>query len=115
MIINRCEDLDRWCVAPTTIIADADNYYTKKQVDQLIVEASGMTSGIVQSMIDDSISGKADIDEVYTIEEINELLDDKADIEDIPMAVSELDNDLEFVSLEVVGNKLIFKTLNNNG
>lgn len=115
MIIDRCEDLDRWCIAPTTIIADADNYYTKKQVDQLIVEASGMTSGIVQSMIDESISGKADIDDVYTDAEVDALLAGKANTADIPTKVSDLDNDLAFVSMEVVGNKLIFKTLNNNG
>lgn len=115
MILNKDMQEDYWCICPTTALADADNFYTKKQVDNIVIEAGAVTPDIVSGMIDSAISGKADIDEVYTIEEINELLDDKADIEDIPMAVSELDNDLEFVSLEVVGNKLIFKTLNNNG
>lgn len=115
MIIDRECELDKWSVCCTTQLANADNYYTKKQTEQLIVEASGMTSGIVQEMIDVSISGKADIDDVYTDDEVDALLANKADISDIPTEVSELDNDLEFVSLEVDGTKLIFKTLNTNG
>ena len=37
------EDLNRWSVTPSTIIADADNYYTKHQIDEMLedIEASG--------------------------------------------------------------------------
>lgn len=37
------EDLNRWSVTPSTMIADADNYYTKHQIDEMLedIEASG--------------------------------------------------------------------------
>lgn len=46
----------------TPVLGPVELYYTKHQVDHLIegIEASGMTSGAVQSMIDESISGKQD-------------------------------------------------------
>lgn len=115
MIIDRCEELDKWSVCCTTQLADADNFYTKKQVDNIVIEAGAVTPDIVSGMIDSAISGKADIDDVYTDAEVDALLAGKANTADIPTKVSDLDNDLEFVSMEVVGNKLIFKTLNNNG
>lgn len=111
MLINRDCQMDAWEVCCTTELADAQNYYTKKQVDELIVEASGMTSGIVQTMIDESISGKADLDEVYTQDEINDLLLEKADVEDIPTKVSELDNDLSFASITVEGTSLVINII----
>lgn len=44
--------------------ADSDSVYTKQEtsdlIDQKIVEASGITSGQVQTMIDESVSGKLD-------------------------------------------------------
>lgn len=44
--------------------ADSDSVYTKQEtsdlIDQKIVEASGITSGQVQNMIDESVSGKLD-------------------------------------------------------
>ena len=106
MIIDRECELDKWSVCCTTQLANADNYYTKKQTEQLIVEASGMTSGTVLDLVSDY---------TYDKETIDDFLFEKADIADIPTEVSELDNDLEFVSLEVDGTKLIFKTLNTNG
>lgn len=115
MIIDRCEELDKWSVCCTTQLASADNYYTKKEVDNIVIEAGAVTPDIVSGMIDSAISGKADIDEVYTDAEVDALLAGKANTADIPTKVSDLDNDLEFVSLEVVDTKLIFKTLNNNG
>lgn len=115
MTLNRDCELDRWCVAPTTIIADADNFYTKQQVDNIVIEAGAVTPDIVSGMIDSAISGKADIDDVYTDAEVDALLAGKANTADIPTKVSDLDNDLAFVSLEVSNNKLIFKSLNNNG
>lgn len=49
---------------PISQIFDANNYYTKQEtsdlIDEKIVEAGGVTSGVVQSMIDNSITGKAD-------------------------------------------------------
>lgn len=111
MLINRDCELDKWSVCCTTELADDQNYYTKKQVDELIVEASGMTSGIVQSMIDESISGKADIDDVYTQAQIDALLAEKADTDDIPTKVSDLDNDLSFATITVVGTTLVISTI----
>ena len=56
---------------PLSDIFNPDNYYTKQEtndlIDQKIVEASGVTSGVVQTMIDNSISGKADTSAVTTV------------------------------------------------
>lgn len=66
---------------PISQIFDASNYYTKTETDnaiaQAIVEASGVTSGVVQSMIDSSISGKADSSAVT--QEISAAVSGKAD------------------------------------
>lgn len=49
---------------PISDIFDASNYYTKAEtdaaIDAAIVEASGVTSATVQTMINSSISGKTD-------------------------------------------------------
>ena len=51
--------------------ADSDDVYTKQEtedlIDEKIAEASGVTTGQVQTMIDESISGKADTTAVTTI------------------------------------------------
>ncbi len=56
---------------PLTDIFNPDNYYTKQEtsdlIDQKIVEASGITSGAVQTMINASISGKADTSAVTEV------------------------------------------------
>jgi hypothetical protein len=43
------------------VIADADNYYTKHQVDELIedIDVSGVTSADVETMIEEAVSGMA--------------------------------------------------------
>ena len=38
MIIRRDWMLDQWCVSPTTQLADADNYYTKAEIDKIMEE-----------------------------------------------------------------------------
>lgn len=38
MIIRRDWVLDQWCVSPTTQLADADNYYTKAEIDKIMDE-----------------------------------------------------------------------------
>lgn len=48
----------------TVVLANAEYYYTKKQVEDLIDDVSGITSGEVQTMIDSSIRTKADKSEV---------------------------------------------------
>ena len=66
---------------PISQIFDASNYYTKTETDEAIdaaiVAASGVTSGVVQTMIDESISGKADSSAVT--EEISAAVSGKAD------------------------------------
>ena len=64
MIYPDC-DMKRWEYCDNTVVlANADAYYTKKQVDDLIDDVSGMTSAEVQEQIDESIKTKADKSEV---------------------------------------------------
>ena len=64
MIYPDC-DMKRWEYCDNTVVlANADYYYTKKQVDDLIDDISGMTSAEVQEQIDESIKTKADKSEV---------------------------------------------------
>lgn len=64
MIYPDC-DMKRWEYCDNTVVlANADAYYTKKQVEDLIDDVSGMTPAEVQEQIDDSIRTKADKSEV---------------------------------------------------
>lgn len=95
MNINPYDTMNDWKQCCTTQLADAQRYYEKwqidKMIDDLVISGGGVTSGIVQEMIDESISGKADEEQVnelativsgqtqeilnrYTKEETNELL-----------------------------------------
>lgn len=56
-------DMRRWCVHKTvTILANADYYYTREEVDKLLEEitASGVTKEQVEEMIAMAIKDKAD-------------------------------------------------------
>ena len=92
--IHPDEELDRWTVQQTiTILANADYYYTKAEVDNLLerITASGVTKEEVEEMIAVAIQNKADKAQVealsaqvatnterilntYTKEETNSLL-----------------------------------------
>lgn len=64
MIYPDC-DMKRWEYCDNTVVlANADAYYTKKQVEDLIDDVSGMTPAEVQEQIDESIKTKADKSEV---------------------------------------------------
>ena len=75
---------------PLTDIFNPDNYYTKQEtsdlIDQKIVEASGITSGAVQTMIDNSISGKAD---TSAVTEVNTALTAHTSNADIHVSTSD--------------------------
>jgi len=91
MIYPDC-DMKRWEYCDNTVVlANADYYYTKEQVDKKIEDVEGMTPEDVQKQIDWSIKDKADKTEVndlaqqvrqntqrilntYTKEETNSLL-----------------------------------------
>lgn len=63
MTIEPETDMKRWCVQKTvTILANADYYYTKTEVDKLLEEitASGVTKEEVEEMIARAIATKAD-------------------------------------------------------
>ena len=63
MDINPDEDLRRWCVQKTvTILANADYYYTKKEVDDLLnkIDISGITREEAEEMINEAVASKAD-------------------------------------------------------
>ena len=59
------DTMESWSHCDThVILANADYYYTKKQVEDLIDGVSGMTPQEVQEQIDESIRTKADKQEV---------------------------------------------------
>lgn len=58
-------DMKRWEYCDNTVVlANADYYYTKEQVDKKIEDVEGMTQEDVQKQIDESIKNKADKTEV---------------------------------------------------
>ena len=64
MIYPDC-DMKRWEYCDNTVVlANADYYYTKEQVDKKIEDVEGMTQEDVQKQIDESIKGKADKSEL---------------------------------------------------
>ena len=64
MIYPDC-DMKRWEYCDSTVVlANADYYYTKEQVDDLIDDVSGITQAEVQKQIDESIKTKAEKSEV---------------------------------------------------
>jgi len=61
--IHPSEELDRWAIQQTiTILANADYYYTKAEVNNLLeqITASGVTKEEVEQMIAAAIQYKAD-------------------------------------------------------
>ena len=61
--VHPSEELDRWAIQQTiTILANADYYYTKAEVDNLLeqISASGVTKEEVEQMIAAAIQDKAD-------------------------------------------------------
>ena len=64
-MINPDCDMKRWEYCDNTVVlANADYYYTKEQVDKKIEDVEGMTKEDVQKQIDESIKDKADKSEV---------------------------------------------------
>ena len=69
MIYPDC-DMKRWEYCDSTVVlANADYYYTKEQVDKKIEDVEGMTPEDVQKQIDWSIKDKADKTEVNALAE----------------------------------------------
>lgn len=63
-------DMKRWEYCDSTVVlANADYYYTKEQVDKKIEDVEGMTPEDVQKQIDWSIKDKADKTEVNALAE----------------------------------------------
>lgn len=85
-------DLKRWAVQQTvTILANADYYYTKREVDKLLADitSSAVTREQVEAMIRFAIASKADkselqalADNVYTKGEVNIKFDNYSLIDD---------------------------------
>ncbi len=68
--IHPDEELDRWAIQQTiTILANADYYYTKAEVDHLLqlVTASGVTKQQVEEMIAVAIQDKANQADLETL------------------------------------------------
>ena len=67
MIYPDC-DMNRWeCCDNQVVLANADYYYTKGQVDKKLDEIDGMTEEEVQTMINRSIRTKADKTDVNAL------------------------------------------------
>jgi hypothetical protein len=74
---NCCEDiypemdLTRWENCNSTQLANAENYYTKGEVDnivdELVISGGGVTSGEVQTMINNAVATKADKSEIPVV------------------------------------------------
>lgn len=54
----------------TVVLANADNYYTKEETEELIDGVSGMTPQEIQAMINEAIAPKADKTEVNELAEV---------------------------------------------
>lgn len=68
--IHPDEELDRWAIQQTiTILANADYYYTKAEVDSLLekITTSGVTKQEVEEMIAAAIQDKADKTQVEAL------------------------------------------------
>ena len=69
MKFNPYDSVNDWKQCCTTQLADAQRYYEKWQIDKMlediVISGGGVTSGMVQEMIDESTSA--------TTEEVNEL------------------------------------------
>lgn len=98
MLINPCEDMNRWEVCCTTMLANSQDYYTKSEVDELIsTSAEGVTRSEVQEMIDESVNPIAqEVQELtqailncYTKTEIDQLLDGYAKVENNTLILNE--------------------------
>lgn len=64
------QDMNRWEYCDSTIVlANADAYYTKGQVDKKIEDVSGVTEDEVEEIVDLKIASKADKSEVNAIAE----------------------------------------------
>lgn len=84
------EDMNRWESCPSTMLANADNYYTKAQVDEKLEDISisggGITSGEVQTQIDASVETIEGSVEALSgaVEQLSTDMENKADKSDIP-------------------------------
>ena len=89
---NCCEDiypemdLKRWESCNSTQLANAENYYTKGEVDnivdELVISGGGVTSGEVITMINNAVATKAD----------------KSEIPIVPTKVSAFENDVPYLT-----------------
>ena len=79
-------DLTRWESCCSTQLANAENYYTKGEVDnivdELVISGGGVTSGEVQTMINNAVATKAD----------------KSEIPVVPTKVSAFENDVPYLT-----------------
>ena len=100
----KCYNINMGCVTP--IVANADNYYTKSEVDEkiddIIISGGGITSGEVQSMIDESIptNVSAFINDVPYLTEHQDLSNYalKSDLTPITSGLSALNDEVDDLS-----------------
>lgn len=106
MNCNNCEDIypqsdmTRWESCPSSIIENADNYYTKHQVDELISGSSGSCC-ITEEEVDEKISAATEATEQW-VEDQHYItgvdLSDYALKSDIPTDVSAFNNDSGYIT-----------------
>lgn len=106
MIYPEC-DMMRWEICASAFIPTIDDYYTKKQINDIIenLETSAITSAEVETLISEAISGKADSTAVT--EEISAAVSGKVDEQqlenyalktEIPTSNSAFTNDMGYLT-----------------
>ena len=98
------DDMKRWESCPSTALANADNYYTKHQIDEMLedIETSG-TCECDYEWIEDELSKKLDASAYTPVD-----LSDYALKTDIPTSNSALTNDAGYLT-----EHQPLKTINN--
>lgn len=107
---GRIINIGMGCCVP--VVANADNYYTKSEVDQklddIVISGGGVTSGVVESMIDDAMEYKQD---VLTAGDGIEI--DEDNIISVTGGIITIDEQLNSGSTNAVANSAITKAIND--
>lgn len=89
MIINPQCQQDYWSVCPTTQLADADNYYTKAEIDARIPSD-------YQELVDDVVTLTEEVQDLYN------KMDEKADLSVLETYLTKIEAENTYEKIEDV-------------